>query len=115
MPTSQLRAVRGFRVGRSGFGEITWLGETDVTNVNLDEVVSIEHGDVSIYSSETKPPVGTKLNKHAVIVLTRVEVPRAMTKEAFTAALSKSLRSAGASTIEYEPSDGILEFMVPHF
>ena len=118
MPASQLRAVRGFRVGRTGYGEITWLGETDVTGVDLDSIVNIEHGDVTMYSNAehgSKPSVGTKLNKPALIVLERVHVPKSMSTEEFTAALGKSLHGAGASSVEYDPSDGALEFTVPHF
>jgi len=115
MPSSQLRAVRGLRVGREGYGEVTWLGETDVTGVDLDQVVTIDHGDVTIYGDVTKPTIGTKLNKPAVIVLERVFVPKTMSTDEFIAALGKSLEAAGASAFDYDDDEGLLEFMVPHF
>ena len=78
MPVSRLRSLHGFRVGRVGYGEVRWLGDIDVTNVDLDSVVFIERGDVSVYSDESdvpKPPVGTKLNSPAVIALQEVRNP----------------------------------------
>ena len=86
-----------------------------MTGLDLDAVVTIEHGDVTMYSSDEKPSIGTKLNKPAVVVLERVNVPTSMSALAFTAALEKSLHKAGASAVEYEPADGMLEFTVPHF
>ena len=109
MPVQQLRAVRGFRVGRVGYGEIRWLDEIDVTSVDIDAVVSIEHGDISVYSdtsSAAKPPVGTKLNKPALLVLERITPPKRLSAEKFTRALERSLQGVGATSMSYQADAG---------
>jgi Nucleoporin autopeptidase len=48
-------------------------GSVDVRGANLDDVVAIETKDVSVYQKDeeegTKPEIGTKLNRPAVITL----------------------------------------------
>jgi hypothetical protein len=56
-----LEKVDNFTVSNE-FGSILFLGQTDVTSVDLQEVVTIEKGSVEVYDDEkhhlTKPSVG---------------------------------------------------------
>jgi len=116
MPVAALKKVSGFRVGRAGFGEVRWLGETDVTGLDLDDIVSIEHGDVSVYRGQIeRPEVGEKLNKPAVLVLEQILPPDGISAEDFAEELNRMLESAGASSVDYNAVSGILKFIVPHF
>jgi len=115
MPTSSLRAVKNFRVGRVGYGEVRWLGDTDITGVDLNTAVSINRGEVSVYKGLTKPPVDSKLNKPAVVVLERVSPPKGVRAERFGEKLNEALTKAGAMPIAYQVSTGQWTFAVPNF
>ena len=61
--------------------------------VDIDAIVSIAHGKVSVYEdvhSVPKPPVGHKLNKPSVVRLERVFPPLGVHHNAFTAELSSA-------------------------
>ena len=108
-PLLEQQAVENLRVGRVGFGEIRWPGKTDVTGVNIGNVVSIEHGEVSVYADSChvpKPPVGTKLNRPAVVKLDRIFKPSQTSEQTFHHALHASLRRAGASMVTVDFSTG---------
>ena len=100
----------------AGFGEVAWLSSVDVTGVNFDQVVSIGHGEVSVYQedgSTPKPPVGTKLNQPAQITLQSVfnaDLPAAKFQEV----LDSSLHSIGAAPVSYTAA-GVWSFRVNHF
>jgi hypothetical protein len=50
-----------------------WVGKTDVTRVDLKDIVTIDQSNCEVYDDErhkvTKPSVGQKLNKQAIITL----------------------------------------------
>jgi len=116
MPTSALRHVRGFRVGRIGFGEVRWLGMTDVTRLNLDDIVSIERGDISVYhSDDVKPDVGVELNKPATLILEHISPPAGVGIDAFKKELENTLRGIGATSVDYDVLSKSWSFTVPHF
>lgn len=110
-----MTAVKNFRVGRVGYGEVRWLGETDITGVDLDAAVVINRGEVSVYKGVDKPTVDSKLNKPAVIVLERVLPPTGVRAERFGGELKKALTKAGAMPIAYQTSTGQWTFAVPNF
>ena len=77
-----------------------------MTNVDLDSIVSIDHGSVSIYEDSAqvpKPPVGTKLNKPAVVRFERIFSPSGVSKNAFAEELERSLHTVGASAVRVPP------------
>lgn len=47
-----------FAVSRAGFGQIRWLQPVDVTGLSLEDVVTIQEGEVFCYANGRKPPVG---------------------------------------------------------
>lgn len=55
------------------FGSVQWIGETDLTELDLADLVTIELESAEVYDDErhkmTKPSVGLKLNKPAIITL----------------------------------------------
>jgi hypothetical protein len=80
MTVEQLLRIDNFQIERQDVGSIQWPGITDVRGLNLDELVSIDHGAVEVYQDD-RPPVGNALNKGAVISL-RVNRQAASDEEA---------------------------------
>ena len=72
MTGSRLERVENFKVSNS-FGSVLFLGETDLTSVDLADVITITQGVCEVYDderhSDDKPAVGKKLNKPAIITL----------------------------------------------
>ena len=69
---NELLKVTNFTVLRREFGKIVWDGETDVRDLNLDEIIEIGELYVSVYHKYPKsdiPKVGSKLNKGATVTL----------------------------------------------
>lgn len=115
MPIERLQQLRGFRVGRIGYGEIRWLGDVDVLGLNLDDIVSINRGDVSLYPNGDKPDIGSGLNKPAAVVLEQVFPPKGVRADRFEKELHKFLSSVKAIPLEYNGDSGRWSFSVPHF
>ena len=84
--------------------------------MELDSVVSIKHGEVSVYQENLhtpKPPVGSKLNKPSVVVLENIFSPAGVEVGKFGLQLSRALTGAGAKMLTYE--QGRWSFSVQHF
>ena len=73
-------------------GSIEWVDRTDLTNVNLADIITIQRQQVEVYDDErhatTKPTVGKKLNKPAIITLNNVR-PKANQSASVKEALLK--------------------------
>jgi nuclear pore complex protein Nup98-Nup96 len=120
-------SVQDFVVGRKNYGKITFCGETCVKDLNLDELVSIEHMEVTVYpNDENKPPVGEELNKKALINLDRIWPTDKTTREPitdpdrlqlmkYTEKLERSTTKIGARFVDYLPETGSWKFEVDHF
>ena len=118
MSVFELQHLKDLRVGRTGFGEVFWPGDTDVTGVDFGSVVSIDFGEVTVYSDAAhvpKPPLGSKLNKPAVVTLENVHAPHGVSSATFEKELERSLRAVGAAPLEYTQSTSVWSFGVPHF
>lgn len=124
MSEADLAAVENFAVRRPGIGEVAWEGAVDVRGVDLDQVVSIEIKDVSVYNKEeqqgTKPLVGTKLNRPAVITYEEVyprDDPQASKEEMdkFASRLEKRCEKMGAEFVDYARSTGTWKIRASHF
>lgn len=112
MTASQLRSVRDFTVGKEGIGEISWQESVDVTGINLDNIVNITPGKVTVYP-DGSPPVGRGLNKPAKIVLKRIFYEG--NPEVMEQYLRKHNEDNDAEFIAYNPENGEWSFVVPHF
>jgi len=75
MTTQKLKKIENFKISND-FGSVQFLGETDVTEVDLADVVSIIQSTCEVYDDErhkeTKPIVGHKLNRPAIITLNKM-------------------------------------------
>ncbi|EFC47103.1 nucleoporin 98-96 [Naegleria gruberi] len=119
MSQHDLQNCNGFTVGRKGYGEVEFLGVTDLTkNLDLDKIIyEIETHHVEVYSSNvyterTKPPVGTELNKPTIIKLFNVH-PKNNDYKQFERKLRKANEKSGSRFIDYET--GQWTFKVEHF
>jgi Nuclear protein 96/Nucleoporin autopeptidase len=117
-----LAAVPGFSVERPGVGKIVWEGAVDVRGADLDRIVVIEPKSVSVYTDEdekgTKPPVGTKLNRPAILTLEGVFPPEGGGPEStqrFVRKVERQTKKMHAELINYEPTTGEWMLRVQHF
>jgi len=125
MSEAELTAVSGFIVARAGYGSIAWDGSVDVRGCDLDTVISIESREVAVYDNEesiaTKPIVGSKLNRTAVITMCNVfpkeekENASDKSKMKYEGKVAKCTKRMGAELLSYNSSDGVWKFRVAHF
>ena len=67
LSAEELKRVPNFTVGRSGHGKIEFLGQTDVSNLNLDQLISIKPQSIQVHKSSTP-----NLNKAALVFFENV-------------------------------------------
>ncbi|CAN8062817.1 unnamed protein product [Agarophyton chilense] len=68
MSEEELSHVEGFAIYRENVGDVRWETPVDIRGLNLDEIVSIEPGTVTIYpSNDAVPQPGEELNKPAIV------------------------------------------------
>ncbi|GJQ11668.1 hypothetical protein GpartN1_g3459.t1 [Galdieria partita] len=125
MRDEDLSHVHNFIVGRRNVGEIQWLGETDVRNLDLDRLVIIENREVIVYPNESeKPEIGVGLNKPAKVSLHKVWKTDKKTGQPlkdvasitnFTAKLKSHCEKQGLTFLGYDATQGTWSFEVPHF
>ena len=126
MTQDQLEHVSGFRIWNQ-FGEVAFYGDTDLTGVDLADIVTIRMRDVEVYDDEkhrfSKPRVGEKLNRPALITIRNMKPnqKKNQTAAAKEQALIQALKKADpndpapAEHIGYDAVKGIWEFRVQHF
>jgi len=120
--------VRDFTVGREGYGEVKFLGITDVYGLDLDKIIFFRRREVEVYPDEyeNKPAVGEELNKSAQITLlkvwpndksshTPVKSPASLKSSGFIDRIEEKTVKMGAIFIDYRPADGAWQFQVEHF
>eukprot|EP00828_Plagiopyla_frontata_P015000 TRINITY_DN19523_c0_g1_i1.p3 TRINITY_DN19523_c0_g1~~TRINITY_DN19523_c0_g1_i1.p3 ORF type:complete len:156 (-),score=35.44 TRINITY_DN19523_c0_g1_i1:69-536(-) len=69
MAPKQLSAVNNFTI-MNKFGSIKFETATDLSYLNLNKIVNIEHKCIELYSQESvnkKPAIGSGLNKPAIL------------------------------------------------
>ena len=125
-PTSQL-VVEDFTITRKGFGKISFPGSTNLTGLDLDQIVFIDEKEVTVYPPGTiKPDDGFGLNKDAVISLmgiwpidktTRKPIidPDKILASRYYEKVEKCTEKLGANFIDYDIQRGIWTFRVDHF
>lgn len=119
--------VANFTVGRYGYGNVCFLGVTDVVGLDLDAVVFIVRKQVEVYPpGTTKPPRGRQLNRPAIVTLDCVWPVDKSTREViksserlqamgWTEYLERQCVKMDASFLEYRPETGSWVFKVSHF
>lgn len=66
MSKTELEKVENFCISNE-YGEVEFPGFTDLTYVNLDEVVHIDYKSISLYHKLERPEIGQKLNRKALL------------------------------------------------
>lgn len=119
MSELELAKVRDFEIGNQ-FGKVYFPGETDLRGINLDITVIIKKNVAEVYPDDsfdeiTKPPVGTKLNKTAIISLFDIDVQSSEPTHRIIDRLRKMARSQDADFISFDPETRDYKFKVYHF
>ncbi|GKY90477.1 hypothetical protein MPSEU_000021500 [Mayamaea pseudoterrestris] len=124
---ADLATVAHFSVQREGVGKVEWIGEVDVRGANLDDIVEINHGDISVYAKaeaeNNKPEMGSKLNRPALLTFSGMFPPVSKVSRksqdareaSFEKKLKKSADAAGAQFISYDGTLGEWKIKVQHF
>ena len=125
-PDNQL-VVEDFTITRQGFGQIRFPGFTNLTGLDLDQIVFIDEKEVTVYPPGTiKPDDGFGLNKNAVISLmgvwpidktTRKPIydPDKILASRYYEKVEKCTEKLGAHFLDYDIQSGIWTFRVDHF
>ncbi|KAF5817049.1 putative nuclear protein [Helianthus annuus] len=101
--------VQNFTVGRYGYGNVRFFGETDVRWLDLDQIVKFRRHEIVVYEDETvKPSVGKGLNKAA-------EVTLILQKDSSIEKLKLSAENQGAEFISFDTIRKEWKFSVQHF
>lgn len=119
--------VKGFTIGRKGYGNVYFPDEMDVAGLNIDELVHFRYREINVYPDDSKkPPVGQGLNRKAQVTLDNVYPRRADTNTLiqdtqellqmnFAEKLRKITVKKGAKFVDYRPETGSWVFKVDHF
>eukprot|EP00931_Biecheleriopsis_adriatica_P049619 TRINITY_DN28704_c0_g1_i2.p1 TRINITY_DN28704_c0_g1~~TRINITY_DN28704_c0_g1_i2.p1 ORF type:complete len:987 (-),score=171.96 TRINITY_DN28704_c0_g1_i2:97-3015(-) len=119
----ELRYVNNLTISREGVGTITFQGETDCTDLDLQTNVRLEIGEVLVYPDpRTKPEVGVGLNKAATVTMYQCWPPRGSvdlqdraSQEEYKRRIKAMTEQKSARFIDYDCSTGVWEFAVDHF
>lgn len=119
--------VKGFTVGRVGYGSVYFPDAFDVSNLNLDEFVYFRHKEINIYPDDSKkPPLGQGLNRKAQVTLDKVwpmdkkakqvvSDVNSLTKMDYAGRLRRLCEKQNTRFVEYRPDTGSWVFKVEHF
>uniref|UniRef100_A0A182K2G3 Nuclear pore complex protein Nup98-Nup96 n=1 Tax=Anopheles christyi TaxID=43041 RepID=A0A182K2G3_9DIPT len=119
--------VPNFTIGRKGYGNVYFNEPIDVAGLNLDEIVHFRHKEVIIYpDDESKPPVGSGLNRKAQITLDQVwphdktlhepiKDPQRLALLDYEGKLRRVCDKHDTRFLEYRPDTGSWVFKVEHF
>eukprot|EP00347_Sterkiella_histriomuscorum_P012284 403369179 len=139
MTLMQLQRVPDFTISNQ-HGSITFEGETDLTQVDLEDVVTISKRAVEVYGDDQahlsdkasenvqsdgtnrlsmrrsgKPPLGEKLNKKAVITLYDINVKKGDSLEEKAKILEERALQMQGEHLSYDVENKIWKFRVFHF
>ncbi|CAH1975299.1 unnamed protein product [Acanthoscelides obtectus] len=119
--------VKGFTIGRKGYGNVYFPDEMDITGLNIDELVHFRYREINVYPDDSKkPPVGKGLNRRAQVTLDNVYPRRLGTNTLikdtdellqmnFAEKLRKVTMKKGAKFVDFRPETGSWVFKVDHF
>ncbi|KAI8027561.1 Nuclear pore complex protein NUP98A [Camellia lanceoleosa] len=117
--------VKNFVVGRHGCGNIKFLGDTDVRQLDLDSHIHFDNRELTVSMDESKkPPVGQGLNKPAEVTLLNIKCIDKKTGkqyingpkvDKYREMLMKKAIEQGAEFVSYDPVKWEWKFRVQHF
>lgn len=119
----ELRHVRDLTISREGVGTITFEGETDCSNLDFQNIVRLEVGEVLVYPHpKTKPEVGVGLNKAATVTMYQCWPPNGSMlaqdleqQEEYKRRIKVMTEEKKARFIDYDCMTGVWKFGVDHF
>jgi hypothetical protein len=118
MSREELQAVESFTI-YNNFAKIIFKGLTDVTYLNLDEIVTLEPLYVNVYDRLVPPEQGEKLNREARVFMFDFESEEYQESDEdfaeFIMNIKKSLSERNAKFVSYDPKLEQLVFDVPNF
>lgn len=83
LDNDELMNVKNFTICRKNIGRIQFPGYTNIQRLNLDEIVNIEKGKVTLYPDEKlKPKRGLELNKQVIVTMLNIRSNR-LTEDEF--------------------------------
>lgn len=119
--------VPNFTIGRKGYGNVYFGEPIDVAGLNLDELVHFRNKEIIIYpDDDSKPPIGTELNRKAQVTLDQVwphdkTLHASITDKArleemdYEGKLRDVCAKHDTRFVEYRPETGSWVFKVDHF
>ncbi|OAF67464.1 hypothetical protein A3Q56_04807 [Intoshia linei] len=119
--------VNNFTVVRIGYGSVMFYGDTDVSNLNIDEIIIFGDKILTVYPDfDCKPEVGEGINKRAQVTLDCVwpkdaqsskiiKNPDLLEKMQWSLTLKNNCESMNAKFIDYRVKTGTWVFEVNHF
>jgi len=117
----ELKHVHELTISRPGVAMVTFHGETDCTDLDFEQIIKLEIGEVLVYPHE-KPPVGVGLNKAATVIMYECWPPngRALlqnvrSQERYKKKIKHMTEQKQATFIDYDCNTGIWKFSVKHF
>ena len=117
MTEHELSRIEHFQIGHYGVGSVTWPGLTDVRFLVIDDIIVFKKGSVTLFPDEDlKPPMGTGLNKTAIIELIVKPKNFDLAKKyesRYAAEMQKLTESNGAEFLSYDLETW--RFRVEHF
>lgn len=119
--------VKGFTIGRVGYGSVYFNGIMNVDGLDLDELIDIKYREITVYPNDSiKPPVGHGLNRPAQVTLEHVwprekgtnkpiKDPKEIAQQNFIDRLTYLSERQNACFLDYRPDTGAWMFSVDHF
>lgn len=115
MDPGHCNRVQNFKVGRHGYGSVTFFGETDIRWLDLDKIIKFRRHEIVVYEDETtKPEVGKGLNKAAEVTLL-LQISSSKFAGGLTEKLKQISENQGAKFISFDPNRKEWKFCVQHF
>jgi hypothetical protein len=104
MKKEELERVYNFNIYNE-HGKISFKGYSDLTYLNLDEIVDISPLVVNVYSQVVPPEIGQKLNKEARVHVYNMDYDGSSDQEYadFVANIKKSFEGRCASYVDFNP------------
>uniref|UniRef100_A0A0D9Y8X5 Peptidase S59 domain-containing protein n=1 Tax=Oryza glumipatula TaxID=40148 RepID=A0A0D9Y8X5_9ORYZ len=117
--------VKGFTVGRHGYGSVKFDGETDWRKLDIGSIVEFNEREIIVYRDVSNtPPVGQELNKPAEVTLLNVKCVEQKNGLQFTEGpavdrykeiLVQWTKDHGAEFVSFDAAKGEWKFRVKNF
>ena len=108
LTTEELKCIPNFTVGRFGHGKVEFLGQTNVTGLNLNQIIDIQSPNITVHRNGK-----SSLNKPALLFIENVQGDEEGAKN-FTSRLLSSM-AVPAVLVHSDPSQGLLVIKVNSF